>query len=58
MHLLALAVAHLVTVAGVAGLGVPMGIPPGPEDPALTQIVPERCLFYYNWCVHRLAESA
>ena len=31
------------------GIGVPMGIVPGEEDPYLSQIAPEDCYFYASW---------
>ena len=29
--------------------GVPLGIPPGPEDPLISQFAPADCLFYTSW---------
>ena len=29
--------------------GLPLGIPPGPEDPAIARVAPQKCLFYVNW---------
>ena len=31
------------------GIGAPMGIVPGEEDPYLSQIAPEECLLYSSW---------
>lgn len=31
------------------GGGLPLGVPPLPEDPQLAQIAPQECLVYYNW---------
>lgn len=31
------------------GLGVPMGVPPAPEDPLMARIAPDECLFYTTW---------
>jgi hypothetical protein len=31
------------------GLGLPLGLPPLPEDPALAHAAPVECLFYSNW---------
>jgi hypothetical protein len=31
------------------GAGLPLGLPPGPEDPAVAAAAPEECLFYLSW---------
>jgi len=31
------------------GPGLPVGIPPGPEDPLLAKVAPEECVFYASW---------
>ncbi len=31
------------------GVGLPLGMPPGPEDPVLSRIAPAECLFYLSW---------
>ena len=31
------------------GVGIPLGVPPGPEDPVLARIAPEKCLYYTRW---------
>jgi len=31
------------------GLGLPVAMPPGPEDPALAKAAPEQCLFFASW---------
>jgi hypothetical protein len=30
-------------------MGVPLGIPPGPDDPVISQVAPEDCVFYTTW---------
>lgn len=30
-------------------LGIPMGMPPGPEDPLMAKVAPENCLVYASW---------
>jgi prepilin-type processing-associated H-X9-DG protein len=41
---------QLVFLLGLGGgFGLPLGIPPGPEDPALAKAAPEECLFYAAW---------
>lgn len=32
-----------------SGTGIPLGVPPGPEDPMLARIAPENCLYYTTW---------
>jgi hypothetical protein len=32
-----------------SGVGLPLGIPPGPADPVIARVAPEKCLFYVNW---------
>jgi type II secretory pathway pseudopilin PulG len=34
---------------GFGGLGLPLGMPPAPEDPLLANVAPEECLFYASW---------
>ncbi len=31
------------------GIGVPLGVPPGPEDPMMGQLAPAECIFYTTW---------
>ncbi len=31
------------------GFALPMGMPPGPEDPLMFQVAPEECAFYATW---------
>jgi hypothetical protein len=31
------------------GIGVPLGVPPEPEDVLLARVAPEECLFYTTW---------
>jgi len=31
------------------GIGVPLGIPPGDEDPLMAKVAPEECLYYTSW---------
>ena len=31
------------------GVGVPLGIPPAAEDPAMARVAPKECLFYLTW---------
>ena len=31
------------------GVGMPLGIPPAAEDPAMARVAPKECLFYLTW---------
>lgn len=31
------------------GFGIPMGVPPAPEDPLMSQVAPETCVYYSTW---------
>ncbi|MFH1264706.1 MAG: hypothetical protein ABIK89_03220, partial [Planctomycetota bacterium] len=43
-------VAGLLMLLGMGGgLGLPLGVPPLPDDPVLAQVAPEECLFYTSW---------
>jgi hypothetical protein len=42
-------VAGLLLSATLGGMGLPLGVPPGPEDPMLGRVAPEQCLFYLSW---------
>ena len=33
----------------MTSLGIPLSMPPGQEDPFLSQIAPERCIYYSRW---------
>jgi hypothetical protein len=39
----------LVYLLALGGWGLPLGIPPGPEDPVLANVAPEKSLFYLSW---------
>ena len=39
----------LAVLAAFGGLGLPLGIPPGPGDPLLAKVPPEECLFCTTW---------
>ena len=30
-------------------VGLPLGMPPLPEDPVLSHVAPEECLLYFSW---------
>jgi hypothetical protein len=40
----------IIALAGEpGGVGLPLGIPPGPQDPVIARVAPEKCLLYVNW---------
>ncbi len=49
MTCLASSVAGLLVSAVVGGMGLPLGVPPATEDPVLSRVAPEQCLFYLSW---------
>ena len=43
-------IAELIIILGLGGgFGLPLGIPPAPEDPLMAKVAPEQCLFYTTW---------
>jgi hypothetical protein len=42
-------IAALLVSAVTAGIGLPFGVPPAPEDPMIGRVAPEKCLFYLSW---------
>jgi hypothetical protein len=30
-------------------IGVPLGLPPAPEDPVMSRVAPQECLWYFTW---------
>ncbi len=50
MSVVGVGVVELLIVMGFGGgMGLPLGIPPAPEDPLLAAVAPEDCLFYTSW---------
>lgn len=39
----------IIVVMGGSPLGLPLSLPPLPEDPALAQVAPQECLWYLAW---------
>ena len=39
-----------------SGMGVPLGIPPGPDDPVISRVAPEDCVFYTTWAASATAD--
>jgi hypothetical protein len=37
-------------------MGVPLGIPPGPDDPVISRVAPEECVFYTTWAASANAD--
>jgi hypothetical protein len=42
-------VTGLIYLAYASSLGLLLGLPPAPEDPAVTRAAPEQCLFCVSW---------
>jgi len=41
---------ELVMLLGLGGgFGLPLGVPPAPEDPLMANVAPQQCLFYTTW---------
>lgn len=40
--------AVLLLIVG-GGFGLPLGVPPGPEDPLLAKVAPDECVYYSSW---------
>src|SRR5437867_523594 len=40
-----------------SGMGVPLGIPPGPDDPVISRVAPEDCAFYTTWAASATANA-
>jgi hypothetical protein len=41
--------AGILLMATTGGMGLPFGVPPAPEDPAIARAVPEECLYCLSW---------
>ena len=39
----------MLNLLGGSPLGVPLSLPPLPEDPVMAQVAPEECLWYLSW---------
>ena len=48
----------IVALFGMGGTGLPLGIPPAPEDPLLAKVVPEDCTLYISWTGMARPDSA
>jgi hypothetical protein len=49
MDMIAMGPMVIVMALGMGGLGMPLGMPPTPEDPLLSKVAPEECLWYMSW---------
>jgi len=38
-----------------SGMGIPLGIPPAPDDPVMVRLAPEECVFYTTWSASAVA---
>ena len=41
-----------------SGMGIPLGIPPAPDDPVMARLAPEECIFYTTWSASAAASPA
>ncbi len=41
-----------------SGMGIPLGIPPAPDDPVMARLAPEECAFYTTWSASAQANPA
>jgi hypothetical protein len=41
-----------------SGMGIPLGIPPAPDDPVMARIAPRDCVFYTTWSASAPANPA
>jgi hypothetical protein len=41
-----------------SGMGVPLGIPPAPDDPVMAQFAPQECIFFTSWAASAAASPA
>jgi hypothetical protein len=41
-----------------SGMGIPLGIPPAPDDPVMARFAPEECVFYTTWSASAAANPA
>jgi prepilin-type processing-associated H-X9-DG protein len=45
----AIGVLHVALLLGANEVGLPLGIPPAPEDPVMAAVAPQKCLAYVTW---------
>lgn len=41
-----------------SGMGIPLGIPPAPDDPVMVRFAPEECIFYTTWSASAMASPS
>lgn len=41
--------ASLLVAASLSGFGLPLGVPPQPEDPLMARMAPPECCVYFSW---------
>ncbi len=50
MNVVGIGLIEMLMLIGLGGgAGLPLGVPPAPEDPTLARIAPEQCLYYTSW---------
>ena len=43
---------------GGGGMPIPLSLPPLPEDPVMSSVAPEECLWYLTWSGSAKADAA
>lgn len=54
---LTLGLSWLVMLASSAGIGIPLGTPPAPEEPTMLQVAPQECLYFIHWSGRATADA-
>src|SRR5215207_5485676 len=46
----------MVLLMFLGGFGLPLGVPPEPENPAMAHVAPEKCVLYASWAAMAAAD--
>jgi hypothetical protein len=46
----------MVLLMFLGGFGLPLGVPPEPENPAMAYVAPEKCVAYASWAAMAAAD--
>lgn len=47
----------MVLLMFLGGFGLPLGVPPEPENPAMAHVAPEKCVLYASWAAMAAADA-